>query len=339
MSFQRILGQSQPKRIIQNALENNSVSHAYLFFGQESIGKKLTAVEFAKALNCEVSGPKDNCGECPSCRKIDQGIHPDFFLLEPEKCSPSRRNAVIKVEEIRELQKKLAYLPYEANTKVVIVDGAEAMNPQAANTLLKTLEEPPSSTILILISPNPYQLLPTIVSRCQGVRFHLLSSDVVKQILRQSCQSEADRFSGKELALRALRSMGRVNRALEEDIETTNIYREEILNLLEQASFQRMDVVFKWTRQWAKRSDQIQSMLDEMLNLLRDLAVIKSQGKSTAILNRDILDRLKPLAAHKSTGTLIAMFASALQTKSALTANANLQLSLDHMLIQFCEAA
>ena len=336
MSFQRILGQDQPKRIIQNALENNSVSHAYLFYGQESIGKKLTAVEFAKALNCEVSGPKDNCGDCPSCRKIDRGIHPDFFLLEPDTSS---RNALIKVEEVRDLQKKLAYLPYEAKTKVVIIDGAEAMNPQAANTMLKTLEEPPSSTILILISPNLYQLLPTIISRCQGVKFHLLPSDLVKRILQQTGEFEAEEFSEKELDLRALRSMGRISRAMEEDIEATSNYRDEILDLLEQASFKRMDVVFKWTKQWARRSDKIQPVLDEMLNLLRDLAVIKSQGKNTEILNRDILHRLKPLAEQKSARTLIAMFDSALQTKSALMANANLQLSLDHMLIQFCEAA
>ena len=339
MSFKQILGHVQPKQILRNALENNSVSHAYLFYGQESIGKKLTAVEFAKALNCEVSGPKDNCGDCPSCRKIDQAIHPDFFLLKPEKSSPSGRNAFIKVEEIRELQKKLAYFPYEGKTKVAVIDGAEAMNPQAANTLLKTLEEPPSSTILILISSNPYQLLPTIISRCQGVRFHHLSSEAIRQILQQSVQPETEGFSEKELDLRTLRSMGRVNRALEEDIEAIRTYREDILKLLEQVSFTHMDVVFKWTRQWAKRSDQIQPVLDEMLNLLRDLAVIQSQGKNTEILNRDILDRLKPLAAQKSTKTLIAMFDSALQTKSALTANANLQLSLDHMLIQFCEAA
>jgi DNA polymerase-3 subunit delta' len=339
MSLQGVLGQDQPRRIIQNALENNSVSHAYLFYGQESIGKKLTAIEFAKALNCEVSGPIDNCGNCPSCRKIDQAIHPDFFFLEPKKSSATARNAFINVEEIRELQKKLAYLPYEAKTKVAVIDGAETMNPQAANTLLKTLEEPPSSTILILIASNPYQLLPTIVSRCQGVKFHLLPTDAVRQILSRSVPSETDGFSEEELELRTLRSMGRISRALEEDIEATSNYREEIFRLLEQASFKRMDTVFKWTRQWAKRSDRVQSVLDEMLNLLRDLAVIKSQGENTEILNRDILDRLTPLAEQKSTRSIIAMFDSALATKSALKANANLQLSLDNMLIQFCEAA
>jgi DNA polymerase-3 subunit delta' len=339
MSLQRILGQDQPRRIIQNALENKSVSHAYLFYGPKSIGKNLTAIEFAKALNCKDSETADNCGNCPSCKKIDQGMHPDFFFLEPKKSSPTARNAYINVEEIRELQKKLAFLPYEAKTKVAIIDGAETMNPQAANTLLKTLEEPPSSTILILIASNPHQLLPTIVSRCQGIKFHLLSTEAVRQILRQCMPPETEEFSEKELDLRTLRSMGRISRALEEDIEATDQYREGILFLLEQVSFKRMDVVFKWTKQWAKRSDKIQSVLDEMLNLLRDLAVIKCQGENPEILNRDILDRLKPLAEKKSTRTLTAMFDSALATKSALTANANLQLSLDHMLIQFCEAA
>ncbi|GJL79907.1 MAG: DNA polymerase III subunit delta' [Nitrospinaceae bacterium] len=339
MSFQRILGQDQPKRIIQNALQGNSVAHAYLFYGQESIGKKLTAIELAKALNCEVSGPEGGCDDCPSCRKIDQRIHPDFFLLEPEKSSPSGREAVIKVEEVRELQKKLSYLPYEGKTKVAIIDGTESMNPQSANTFLKTLEEPPSATVLILITQNPYRLLPTIVSRCQGVKFHPLTSENVKQILKQSPELETGDLGEEELALRALRSKGGVRKALEEDMEATQNYREEVLTLIEKVSFDQMHVVFKWTRQWAKQPAQIQSLLDEMLNLLRDLAVIKSRGSNTGVLNQDILDRLQPLAAQKSVQALVAMFDSVLRTKSALTGNANLQLSLDHMLIEFCEAA
>ena len=339
MTFQRILGQDQPQRIIQNALQNNGLSHAYLFYGPESIGKKLTALEFAKALNCEVSGPKDSCDTCPSCHKIDHRLHPDFFLLEPEKSSPSARDAVIKVEEIRELQKKLAYLPYEGKTKVAIIDGAETMNPQAANTLLKTLEEPPSVTVLILITSNPYRLLPTIVSRCQGVKFHPLSTDEVKTVLQRAQEKENGEIDEKELTSRALRSMGQINRALEEDLAVTDQYREEILNLLETVSFERMDAVFKWTKSWAKQPAHIQSLLDEMMNLLRDLAVIKSGGPDTGILNRDILERLQPLAEQKNIATLTAMFESVVQTKSALRGNANLQLSLDHMLIEFCEAA
>ena len=338
MSFSRVLGQEQPRQIITKALQNNSVSHAYLFYGQESVGKKLTAVEFAKALNCGVSGPGDSCDACASCRKIDQRIHPDFFLLEPVKSSPSGREAAIKIELIRDLQRKLAYLPYEGKTKVAVIDGAESMNPQAANTLLKTLEEPPSATVLILITANPFQLLPTIVSRCQGVKFHPLSPSEIKQVLAQLNGKGAEAFPEAEMELRALRSMGRVSRALEEDIESANTYREELLELLAKVSYNRMDAVFKWSRQWAKQPDQIQSVLDELLNLVRDLAVLKSGGRNTEFLNRDILDRLKPLAEKKPARTFIRMFDCILQTKSALTGNANLQLALDHMLIQFCKS-
>lgn len=335
MSFQRILGQDQPKQIIRNALRNNGLSHAYLFHGPESTGKKLTAIEFAKALNCEASGPLDNCDACSSCHKISRRVHPDFFLLEPDKNSPSGREAVIKVEEVRELQKKLSFLPYAGKTKMAIIDGAEAMNPQAANTLLKTLEEPPSATILVLIASNPHRLLPTIVSRCQGVKFHPLTSDEVKIILRQA--PETRELDERELTSRALRSMGQINREL--DVAAANKHREEILDLLETASFKRMDAVFKWTRNWSRQPAQIQSLLDEMMGLLRDLAVIKIKGPDSGMLNRDILERLQPLAERKKTAALTAMFESALQTKSALSGNANLQLSLDHMLIEFCEAA
>ncbi len=339
MSFKRVLGQEQPKKILQNALQNNSVSHAYLFYGQESVGKKLTAIEFAKALNCETSGPKDSCDACASCRKIEQRIHPDFFLLEPVKSSPTGREAAIKIELIRDLQKKLAYLPYEGKTKVAIIDGAEAMNPQAANTLLKTLEEPPSATVLILITSNPFQLLPTLVSRCQGVKFHPLSPPEIKQILQQKMTEETESFPASELELRALRSMGRVSRALEEDIGSANVYREELLDLLAKISFKRMDACFKWSKQWGKQPGQIQSVLDELLNMIRDITVLKTGSRNTEFQNGDILDRIRPLAEKKSVPALLRMFDSVLQTKSALAGNANLQLSLDHMLIQFCKAA
>ena len=117
MSFKSVLGQSQPKKILTNALQNSSVAHAYLFYGQESIGKKKLAIALAKALNCTKKDSYDACDECESCLKIERRIHPDFFYLEPVKSTPTSREAVIKIEEIRELQKKLAYLPYEGKLK------------------------------------------------------------------------------------------------------------------------------------------------------------------------------------------------------------------------------
>ncbi len=339
MPFNRILGQDQPKRIIQKALKTGSVPHAYLFYGPESTGKKLTAIETAKALNCGVSGPEDNCGACPSCDKIERRIHPDFFLLEPVKDPPTAREASIKIESIRELQKKLAYLPYEGKTKVAIINDIEKMNPQAANSFLKTLEEPPSSTVIILIAANPYRLLPTLVSRCQGIRFQPLSAGSVKKIMLGQIESESMDMDPGEIELRAIRSMGQISRALEEDLLKAGEQRDELLELIGNASFDRMDMIFKWAKAQARGSDNLQGVLDELLNLLRDLAILKNQPGSEGIINRDLLQKMKSLVEKKSLPGLLKMFDSVHRTKLALSANANVQLSLENMLIQFCEAA
>jgi len=181
MAFENILGQDRPKETLHKALRKNRIPNSYLFYGPESTGKKFTAIEVCKALNCETLRPVDSCNKCLSCQKIKKGIHPDLFILEPKKHSPTAKEAVLKIDDIRELQKKLIYLPYEGSTKVVIIDNAEHMNHQAANSFLKTLEEPPTKTLIILIASNPYQLLPTILSRCQGIRFYPLPNEAIKK--------------------------------------------------------------------------------------------------------------------------------------------------------------
>ena len=122
MAFDRILGQEQPKKILKNALQSRNVAHAYLFHGQESIGKKEIAIELAKSLNCTLPIKGDACDGCISCRKIENRTHPDFFFIEPIKNTPTAREAVIKIEAIRELQRKLAYHPYEGKVKIAIID-------------------------------------------------------------------------------------------------------------------------------------------------------------------------------------------------------------------------
>ena len=182
MAFNQIFGQEKPKQIIKKAVQGNNLAHTYLFYGQESIGKKKVAIELAKSLNCISSIKGDPCDKCISCQKIESRIHPDFFFVEPLKNTPAAREAVIKIEAIRELQRKLAYHPYEGKVKVAVIDDADLMNASAANSFLKTLEEPPSSTILIIISSNPFKLLPTIISRCQTIQFQPLNPENIKNI-------------------------------------------------------------------------------------------------------------------------------------------------------------
>ncbi|MFQ5673675.1 MAG: DNA polymerase III subunit delta' [Nitrospinales bacterium] len=333
MSFDHILGQKRPIDILRKSLENGTPAHAYLFYGRESVGKKQTAIALAKALNCTESPVADACGQCISCRKIENGIHPDFFLLEPVKSSASAREGAIRIDEIRNLQKKLNYLPHEGATKVAVIDSAEKMNVQAANAFLKTLEEPPRATLLILITPNFHQLLPTIISRCQAIAFQPLPPEAVKQILARH-----EEIDPAERAPRAARCRGQINRALEENLLLAGQNREELLELIETVSFDRVDVVFQWSRRWAKNNDRLPDVLDELMSLLRDLALLKSRCRPEHILNNDLMSRLKPLAVKKNRSSLLKMFESVLETRHALQGNMNVQLSMETMLLRFCDA-
>ena len=339
MSFDNILGQDRPKQTLDKALRSGRIPNAYLFYGQESVGKKFTAIEVSKALNCKTLGPADSCDQCRSCLKIGKRIHPDLFILEPKKSSSASREAILKIDEIRELQKKLLYLPYEGNTKVAIINNAECMNPQAANSFLKTLEEPPTKTLIILIASNPHQLLPTVVSRCQGIRFYPLPNEAIKKIICRHLKTETGESQPEEIELRSRRSMGQVAHALEEDLLKTSQDREELIRLISIVSFKRMDQVFLWTKAKAKQTERIQSILDELTRILRDAALIKIDPEARGVINKDLTEQLKILALQKSTPALLTMFETVQNTKAAIKSNANTQLALEDMLIDFCEAA
>ncbi|MBT5028140.1 MAG: DNA polymerase III subunit delta' [Nitrospinaceae bacterium] len=339
MSFNSVLGQSQPKKILHNALQNNSVAHAYLFYGQESVGKKKLAIALAKTLNCKGSDPLEACGECDSCLKIERRVHPDFFFIEPEKSTPTAREAVIKIDAIRELQKKLGFLPYEGKKKVVVVDSAELMNPQAANSFLKTLEEPPSATVLILVSSNPNRLLPTLLSRCQGIQFHRLSPTHIREIIQSQYAEAGESLTEVELDFHTQRAQGSVNQAMAENLAEMEALREQLLDVLENVSFNRMDIVFGFAKAWARQTNQLQSVLNEFLGLIRDLALYRSGCGQTDIQNRSLSAKMMPIAQTRSLKAWMDQFTAVRNTQIALSGNANAQLFLENMLIEFCEAA
>ena len=337
MAFNQILGQEKPKQIIKKAIQGKSLAHSYLFYGQESIGKKKVAIELAKSLNCISSVEADACDKCISCQKIESRTYPDFFFVEPLKNTPAAREAVIKIEAIRELQRKLAYHPYEGKVKIAIIDDADRMNLQASNSFLKTLEEPPSTTILVLISSHPFKLLPTIISRCQAIQFQPLNPENIKKILKETVTEEmTEDFS---LDFRTARSRGSVKKALAEDIENIANIREEMVNLLENISFDHMDIIFSHAKSWARQSDQWEIILNELMELVRDLAFFRSGCSELEVFNSDIAAKLKLLAAKKSVRSWLEIFNTVHTTKAALSGNANAQLFFENMLIDFCKVA
>ncbi len=196
-----LLGQERAKLFLERALASGQLAHAYLFRGPDGVGKQLLARRLAMAVNCRQRpsqesrpglAPLDSCGVCSSCQKYLSGNHPDFLVIRPEK-------GTIKIDRIREMMQALSYPPYESAMRVVVLEDIHTMRDEAANCLLKTLEEPPARNLLILTAASARKILPTISSRCQTIPFFPLRHEETVQILHRQ-RPEMDQQTAHLLA-------------------------------------------------------------------------------------------------------------------------------------------
>lgn len=290
-----IRGQDRPKRILERAIETGRVHHAYLFAGLRGVGKYTTALSFAAVVNCEERDPEgfeDACGTCRSCRKIDQGYHPDVVTIAPESGS-----ARIKIEQVREIQKSAAKQPHEGRYRMVLIDEAHEMTTEAANALLKTLEEPTARMRLILVTNQAHRLLETIISRCQQLRFSGLEPDDVRAILREELREgdDVDEVPDDEtLQLAAEYGEGSVGRSLE--IVTSGMLerREELLRSVVERPAGRPAPLLDLAEDLADGA--VDDELDVLKVLFRDLMLYRSTGDPSRIVNRDLSETLSAFA-------------------------------------------
>ena len=176
MSWSTIHGQEYAVSVLRSHLASGRVPPAYLFIGPEGVGKRMAAMTWARALNCEHGAAQVCAGTpCRSCKKIESGAHPDVHVLEPEGASAS-----IRIDAVQTLLEQVALSPFFGRSHVVVIDGADRLTDDAANCLLKTLEEPTARTRFALLTSQPTRCLPTIVSRCQQIRFHPRATPVVR---------------------------------------------------------------------------------------------------------------------------------------------------------------
>ena len=191
MAWTDILGHEDAKRLLQTHLATGAVANAYLFAGPDGVGKRRLALEMAKALNCVGEGARP-CDVCSTCGRITRGVHPDVHIL-----SPSGASDQIKMEDIRALLGRIALKPFSAAMQAAIIDGADRLTEEAANSLLKALEEPPAHTRFLLTTSRLSFCLPTIVSRCQLIRCPPLPAEVARTLPAPPGRREASAERGR----------------------------------------------------------------------------------------------------------------------------------------------
>ena len=279
-SLPPILGHDALRTRLDAAMREDRMHHAYLFEGPRGVGKRTVAERIALAANCEASPELRPCGTCPTCIRIQAGNHPDMLHLLPDETKASR---TIPVESVREVIRAAGFHRYGSRRRIVIVDPAEAMKPSAANALLKTLEEPPEGTGFILICNNASALLPTIVSRCQRVRFGAVPVETLAPWLEARGVAEAELVARLSLGCPG-RALGLADGAL----EARRSRREGLLDVLGGDLAQ----IFKWSAALCKGNRQDWTpAAEEVLELLEDLVrdtVVTGSGSGAPLLNADI---------------------------------------------------
>ncbi len=289
MALKDIIGQDAAIGILLGTLRRDRLPGSYLFTGESGIGKRTTALNLAKAVNClhllsatgsegglledmpqSSVGTLDACDVCESCRKIDAGTHPDVLVIAPEERQ-------IRIEEIRMIEESLSLRPFEGRKKVVVVDDADTMNAASANAFLKTLEEPPPESLIVLIAARPDRLPQTIRSRCSAVAFHTLSLDACQRIL-------GGRVAPEDMAETARLSHGRPGLAVSGDVREERDWFVELLRAMLRSE----------KDSWASR-EEVEKWLDLSLALMRDLAVLKIMEDPDRLINADLAENLATL--------------------------------------------
>ena len=317
MPFADILGHERIVEVLQRSLRTGKTAHSYLFEGVPGCGRKKTALALIQAIFCTEFGD-DACGVCQTCRKVASGSHADIHSIAP---LPDKRD--ISIDQLREMQRTLSLRPYEAPRKACIIEPAERMSVNAANSLLKTLEEPPGDALIILLTVNAGMLLPTIRSRCQLIRFAPLSPEHVMTLL------ERNGMAAETASLLAPMSGGSMQRAVELDNESLTVRRDAVLSCLSQMSINRIATVFDAAETLSGNRDETLELLDLLISFYRD-AVHLAAG-SAEIVNRTVRPAIESIAARRSFPRNLELLEAICETRRAIQRNANPKLALDHL--------
>ncbi len=332
--FKSLIDQERPLGQLFAILKKGTVHHAFLFTGLDGVGKKSCALMFAMAGNCleihgkdsddstsdDVQATKVPCGRCRSCRKILSGNHPDIIQVKPS-------GSFIKIDQVRDLCRTLTLKPHEAVNRVVIMESAGAMNPEAGNALLKVLEEPPDKTTLILTSDETSDLLPTIVSRCQHIRFNPISISRLKTYLIEECGVDDD------LAMKAAQmANGSLSKAMLMKKATWIKRRHWLITEVASLSSKSFSMVLSFAERLSNKKDVLSDSLEIIKMFLRDIIIF--QYDPERIINRDMKDTISKISRETGVSLLIDRFNAVQAAQKKIEANGNVRLILEILVLK-----
>lgn len=328
MPFKDIVGHERRLESLRRSLESGRLHHAYVFFGPEGVGKRSVALALAKSLYCEAA-KNDFCDACGECLKVEHGNHPDVRLLAP---LPGKKE--IAIRQVRELEKEFSLAPFSPKRrKVAIIDPAELMNYPTQNALLKTLEEPPPGTHLVLVSRSLGALLPTILSRCVRQAFGLVPDALIEKLL-----TERRGFGAQEARKLAALARGRVGVALRSELAELSDERrrwiEKLLAMIEAGDFRAVTAL---AEELAAEKERASEILEWWESWYRDVLLCQT-GASSGLTHVDMREAAEARARRSSIeSSLVALFELA-SMRADVRKNFNRRLLWEHFLLRVAPA-
>ena len=325
--FRDIIGHNQIVDHLKNAIRMEKISHAYIFNGESNAGKMMLAEAFAMALQCENHGDEP-CMECRSCHQAKEHNQPDIIYVSHDKPN------VISVDDIRQqLNNDIVIKPYNSKYKIYIVDEAEKMNVQAQNALLKTMEEPPTYGIILLLTTNADSFLPTILSRCITLNLKTVNEDLIKSYLMKKYQ-----IPDYQADVCAAFAQGNVGKAIQlaasDEFNELKAAALSIVKKLEDMDLYELNQLIKQINEFKPK---IHEYFDLLTLWFRDVLYLKATNDVNNLIFKDEVYDIKKQAAKRSYSGIETILRSLEQSRVRLNANVNFDLVIELLLLTIKE--
>jgi DNA polymerase-3 subunit delta' len=345
--FDQIVGNERVKNLLRRTLETRRLPGAMLFTGEEGIGKKLFALEIAKALNCRSPQGVEGCGHCPSCVRISKFNYPQsaesddlkeiIWTDHPDVGMVVAPKRVLLVDQMRKIEREANFRPYEGTARLFIIDDADRLNDSSANALLKVLEEPPHTSHIMLLTSRPAMLLPTIRSRCQMIRFSPLAAQEIESYLLTHKIAGAN-----EARIRARIARGSLGRALAQNFEEFTCQREAMLEVVEALTVSDDHVQLLRSSEElnaAQYKDEYECRLDVLESLIRDAWMLSLRAPAEAVVNEDLLPELEKIGSQLDSRRPAGWIAQIEELREQLIVNINRKVATDALFLTMAAAS